>query len=64
MRRTPPVPAFSDPTTIDNRYLPLTAKRQCVLRGKADDGTRERSVKTVLDRTNASTSRGSRSTRS
>ena len=45
------VPAFSDPTTIDNRYLPLTAKRQCVLRGKADDGTRERSVKTVLDRT-------------
>ena len=46
-----PVPAFSDPTTIDNRYLPLTAKRQCVLRGEADDGTRERSVKTVLGRT-------------
>jgi len=47
----PAGPVFSDPTTIDNRYLPLTAKRRCVHRGRTDDGTRERSVKTVLDRT-------------
>jgi len=46
-----PAPTFSDPTTIDNPYLPLTATRQCELRGRADDGTRERSVKTVLERT-------------
>jgi hypothetical protein len=39
-------PAFSDPRTIDNPYLPLTAKRRCVLRGRG-----ERSVRTVLDRT-------------
>ena len=47
----PPAPLFSDPTTIDNRYMPLTAKRRCELRGRADDGTRERNVVTVLDRT-------------
>ena len=47
----PPGPVFSDPTTIDNRYLPLTAKRRCEWRGRADDGTRERNVVTVLDRT-------------
>ncbi len=47
----PPAPAFSDPTAIDNPYMPLTGKRRCELRGKADDGTRERSVKTVLPRT-------------
>jgi hypothetical protein len=44
-------PVFSHPTTIDNRYLPLTAKRRCELRGRADDGTRERTVTSVLDRT-------------
>jgi hypothetical protein len=43
--------SFSDPTRIDNPYLPLTAHRTCSLRGRADDGTRERSVKTVLRRT-------------
>ena len=47
----PPGPVFSDPTTIDNRYMPLTAKRRCELRGRTDDGTRERSVKTLLKRT-------------
>jgi hypothetical protein len=50
-QNAPPAPVFSDPTTIDNRYLPLTAKKRCELRGKADDGTRERSIKTVLERT-------------
>jgi hypothetical protein len=44
-------PVFSHPTTIDNRYLPLTANRRCEWRGTADDGTRERTVTTVLDRT-------------
>jgi hypothetical protein len=44
-------PVFTRPTTIDNRYLPVTAKRRCVLRGRADDGTRERTVTTLLDRT-------------
>jgi hypothetical protein len=44
-------PAFSDPATIDHPYLPLTAKRRCELRGRSDDGTRERSVRTVLRRT-------------
>jgi hypothetical protein len=45
-----PTPRFSDPGTIDNRYLPLTAKRRCEQRGVAEDGTRMRSVLTVLDR--------------
>jgi hypothetical protein len=44
-------PAFSHPATIDNPYLPLTAKRRCELRGRAGDGTRSRSVRTVLRRT-------------
>lgn len=44
-----PGPVFSDPATIDNPYLPLTAQRRCVLRGRTDDGTRERVVRTVLD---------------
>jgi hypothetical protein len=44
-------PAFSRPTTIDNRYLPVTAKRRCEMRGRTDDGTRERTVTTLLDRT-------------
>jgi hypothetical protein len=47
----PAAPAFSNPARIDNPYLPLTAHRRCVLRGRADDGTRERSVRTVLART-------------
>lgn len=42
---------FTNPTRIDNRYLPLTAHRRCEMRGRADDGTRERSVRTVLKRT-------------
>jgi hypothetical protein len=47
----PAGPVFSDPAKIDNTYLPLTAERRCVMRGRADDGTRERSVRTVLART-------------
>ena len=47
----PAGPVFSHPATIDNRYLPLTAHRRCELRGRADDGTRERVVRTVLKRT-------------
>jgi hypothetical protein len=31
----PAVPVFSQPTTIDNPYLPLTAHRRCELRGRA-----------------------------
>jgi hypothetical protein len=53
-------PGFSRPTTIDNRYLPLTATRRCELRGTADDGTRERTVTTVLDRTRRFTVDGQR----
>jgi hypothetical protein len=47
----PAGPVFSHPATIDNRFLPLTAHRRCELRGRADDGTRERVVRTVLKRT-------------
>jgi len=47
----PAAPAFSDPAAIDNPYLPLAAHRRCVYRGRADDGTRERSVITLLERT-------------
>jgi hypothetical protein len=47
----PAAPLFSDPARIDNPYLPLTAHRRCVLRGRADDGTRQRSVRTTLRRT-------------
>ena len=43
-------PTFSHPGKIDNRYLPLTRRKRCELRGEADDGTVERSIKTVLDR--------------
>ncbi len=42
---------FSHPRDIDNRYLPLTAKRRCVFRGKSTDGVPERTVFTRLDRT-------------
>lgn len=44
-------PAFSTPGKIDNPYLPLTKFTRCELRGTADDGTRERSVKTLLEKT-------------
>lgn len=54
------VAPFSDPTAIDNRYLPLTKFTRCELRGVADDGTRERSVKTLLKRTRAFTIDGQR----
>jgi len=53
-------PRFSHPGRIDNRYLPLTRRTRCELRGKADDGTRERSVKTVLERTKRFTVGGRR----
>ena len=46
-----PAPVFSNPAKIDNRYLPLTAFRRCELRGRTEDGTRERSVKTLQART-------------
>jgi hypothetical protein len=46
-----PALTFSHPRTIDNRYLPLTAHRRCEMRGRAKDGTRERGVRTLLDRT-------------
>ena len=39
-------PVFSHPTTIDNRYLPLTTRHRCELRGGG-----ERVVRTVLERT-------------
>src|SRR5215207_8706246 len=39
-------PVFSHPTTIDNRYLPLTTRHRCELRGGGD-----RVVRTVLERT-------------
>jgi hypothetical protein len=42
---------FSDPRTIDNPYLPLTKFKRCELRGRLDDGTRERTVRTLLERT-------------
>ena len=47
----PAAPLFSDPGTIDNPYLPLTAHRRCELRGRAEDGGRERVVKTLRRRT-------------
>lgn len=43
-------PAFSDPTRIDNPYLPISRHRRCESRGRAADGTRERSVRTRLER--------------
>ena len=51
---------FSHPGRIDNRYLPLTRRKRCELRGHADDGTEERSVKTVLERTKRFTVAGRR----
>lgn len=54
----PAKPTFSDPGTIDNRYLPLTKFTRCVLRGRAEDGAQERSVKTVLKRRKSFTVNG------
>lgn len=42
--------AFSDPTTIDNTYAPLTEFDRCVLEGHSE-GERERVVRTLLDQT-------------
>ena len=47
----PAAPVFSNPARIDNPYLPLTAHRRCVMRGRDDEGTRQRSVRTTLRRT-------------
>ncbi len=44
---------FSAPTTIDNPYLPLSKWKSCELRGRQDDGTRERNTLTRLKRTRA-----------
>lgn len=43
-------PTFSDPTEIDNPYLPLSSFHRCTLRGE-EDGERLRIERTVLDRT-------------
>jgi hypothetical protein len=43
-------PVFSDPTSIDNPYLPLSKFHRCTLRGQ-EDGERERIERVVLDRT-------------
>lgn len=55
-----PTPGFSNPRTIDNPYLPLSKFKRCELRGRQDDGTRERSVLTLLKRTRAFTIGGQR----
>lgn len=41
---------FTDPTSIDNPYLPLSQFHRCTLRGH-EDGERMRIRRTVLDRT-------------
>src|SRR4051812_24171267 len=41
---------FSDPTTIDNAYLPLSSFHRCTYRGQ-EDGQRQRIERVVLDRT-------------
>lgn len=45
-----PAPRFSDPTTIDNPYLPLTRFGTCTLEGEVD-GVAEKAVRTTLDTT-------------
>jgi hypothetical protein len=50
---------FSDPTDIDNRYLPLAKFERCVLRGR-EDGVRVRVVRRLLDRTRRFTHEGQR----
>jgi hypothetical protein len=57
---TSAVTGFSDPRTIDNPYLPLSKFQRCELRGQADDGTRERTVRRLLERTRAFTIDGRR----
>jgi hypothetical protein len=47
------IPGFSQPTTIDNPYLPLSKFTRCELRGTLHDGTRERTVRRLLRRTRA-----------
>jgi hypothetical protein len=42
--------AFSDPTRIDNPYLPLSKFHRCTYKGE-EDGARIRIRRTVLDRT-------------
>jgi hypothetical protein len=44
-------PQFSDPRTIDNPYLPVTAHKRCEQRGEDKDGTKTRGVMTLLERT-------------
>lgn len=41
---------FTNPTDIDNRYLPLARFERCELRGR-EDGARVRVVRRLLDRT-------------
>ena len=48
---------FSDPTDIDNRYLPLAKLARCELRG-TEDGAKVRVVRRLLDRTREFTHRG------
>ena len=43
-------PTFSDPTRIDNPYLPLSKFHRCTLRGQ-EDGKKQLIHRTVLDRT-------------
>lgn len=43
-------PRFSEPTAINNDYLPLSSFHRCTLRGE-EDGERLRVKRTVLDRT-------------
>ena len=47
------VTGFSAPAEIDNPYLPLSKFDRCVLSGRLDDGTSERTVRRLLDRTRA-----------
>ena len=57
---TPGGPQFSNPRQIDNPYLPITTRTRCEHRGKDHDGTRTRSVQTVLRRTKRFTVNGQR----
>jgi hypothetical protein len=57
---TSAVAGFSDPRTIDNPYLPLSKFDRCELKGRLDDGSRERTVRKLLDRTRAFTIDGRR----
>ncbi len=44
-------PVFSHPAQIDNPYLPITKFKRCEIRGRSEDGTRTRGVRTVQDAT-------------